>query len=141
MNDFVKRISSVGITEKSKNPASVQLLESIEEYLNIKLGSQMCSYLLEYGYLAFGYIEFNGANEKQKLRSDIVINSGYVHEHYPETRGFIVLEDRGEEDFILCDSQDAVYSFTPAASRGIRKMNLYLVDYIIERYNQIKSTQ
>ena len=141
MNDFVKCISSIGIIEKSDSPASAQLLKDIEERLNIKFGNQMRSYLLEYGYLAFDYVEFNGANEKQKLSSDIVVNSSYIHEHYPKTKGYIAFEDRGGEDFILCDSQDSVYEFTPAASNEIKELKLQLLDYIIERYNQVKSNK
>jgi hypothetical protein len=137
MNDFIEKITVIGNIEKSKNPASKKLVQQIEKDLKINLGTQMQSYLIEYGYIAFSFVEFYGANENQKLDSDIVVKCKHLYGNYTQTEGFIPLEDRGDGCFILCNSEDEVFEFTPSISYIVTPLNLSLSEYIVNRWKEI----
>ena len=88
-----------------------ELISDIEKVLEIKFGEQLKNYLLEYGYLGFESVEFYGVNSKQGLSSDLVKQTIYLHKYFVDTSDYIAIENCGEGDYALVDSQDRVYIF------------------------------
>ena len=47
------------------------------------MSSQLREYLLSYGYLASGSVELYGINSRQKMDSDMIRQTRYLHEYSP----------------------------------------------------------
>ena len=68
--------------EKCKNLIKVEQLNNIEKEIKIKFGNELKKYILEYGYLAYEYIELYGINSKQGIESDMVKQTLYLHKYF-----------------------------------------------------------
>ena len=126
--------------EQSNNPIEVSTLKDVEEAVGVKLGEQLKEYLLKFGYLAYKYVELYGVNSKQQLNSDMVINTTNLHENFPCTCSFIALENIGDGDYILIDSNDYVYEFIPTLNNELKSLNKRVFEYIYERFTNIDNT-
>ncbi len=117
----------------SVNPASESTIQEAERALNVSFGPQLREYLGRYGYLGCGSVEFYGLNERQKLRSDLVAQTKYLHEYYPDSWGFAALENLGEGAYALVDRADNVVVYiTESGKFAGRKEKLN--DYILRRF-------
>ena len=119
--------------ESSKSPASIATLQAIQQKLGCVFGNQLKSYLLDFGYLAHGCNEMYGVNERQKLESDLVKTTEMLHTDFPVCKGLVAVDNQGDGDYILCDSEDMVYEFIPSDKNEIIPLGKNLQEYIIER--------
>ena len=112
-------------------------VQKIEESLNIKLGSSLTEYILQYGYLIYGSVELYGITKRQGLDSDMVKQTNYLHKYFDKTRNFIALENAGDGDYYLVDSADNVFEYDSELNELIDvKMNLE--DYLISRFSEME---
>ena len=109
------------------------LLKQAESALGVKFGDELKTYLLQYGYLGYSFVEFYGMNSRQKLESDLVKQSLYLHKYFPKTQSYVVIENQGEGDYYLVDSQDTVYEFITETNNLIAKQ-MKLFDFIVSRF-------
>jgi hypothetical protein len=123
--------------EFSSNRVNIDFLSRIEEELGIVLGEQLKHYILEYGYLAFKFVELFGITDNQKLNSDMVMKTKFLHNNFSCTQGFVALEDAGDGDFFLVDSQDNIFEFIPESGNDLKPLNQKLFDYIYSRFDAL----
>lgn len=119
----------------SSNPASVATIAAAEQTLNLSFGPQLRNYLNQYGYLGCGSVEFYGMNERQKLNSDLVNQTRYLHDYFPDTWGFAALENLGEGAYALVNRNDevCVYITESVKFTGSREI---LNEYILRRFQE-----
>lgn len=118
----------------TKNLVDKLACKEIERDLQVKLGQQLKKYILTYGFLSYKFIELFGVNSKQGLNSDMIKNTKYLHEKYPSTCSFVVIENAGDGDYILVDSNDNTYEFIPTLHKELKNLNQKLFDYIYIRF-------
>ncbi|MCM1991323.1 SMI1/KNR4 family protein [Oceanirhabdus seepicola] len=111
-----------------------KMLGDTQKEIGVKIGNLLSEYILHYGYLAYDYVEFYGVNARQGMESDMIKQTKYLHENFPCTKPFIALENRGDGDYILIDSNDSVYEFIPSMNNEMRTMDCNLFDYIYDRF-------
>lgn len=128
---------SEDVLEYTKERIEDYQLIDIEKAIGVSIGEELRKYILQYGYLAYGHIEFFGVNSKQFLRSDLVRESQYLHEYFPKTKQFIALESKGDGDYALVDSYDRVFEFI-TDDESLRDTGLRLFAYILSRFEEIK---
>ena len=97
--------------DQSKDLIDEALLRSAEQKTGTSFGSELREYLLQYGYLGYGFAELYGMNARQGLNSDMVKETLYLHEYYPVTKEFVAIEDQGEGDYYLVNSKDEVCEY------------------------------
>ncbi len=121
----------------SNDRVNESFLSEIEKLLDVKIGEQLREYILNYGYLGYKHIELLGINNLQKMDSDMIQQTLFVHKHFSITEGLIVVEDRGDGDYYLVDGNDMVWRFI-ADSRTLSTLNIKLAEYILARFSEIQ---
>ena len=134
LKEFVKKNDC----DFSKFLPSEDLVNEAEKVLNIKFGEQLRKYLLTYGYLGYKYIMFAGLVANMGLKSDLVGETLANHKYFKETEGLIYIEDQGDADYYMIDSDDFVYRICPGA-HIFEKLNIKLFDYMLERFECAKN--
>lgn len=129
LKDFIKKNN----VDYSYNRVSDSFLPEMESIIGVKIGEQLKGYILNYGYLGYEFIEFFGVNNAQKINSDMIRRTAYLHEQFDITRGLIALEDQGDGDYYLVNGEDMVYRFI-ADSKELFATDLKLNDYILKRF-------
>lgn len=122
--------------EKCKNLIKVEQLNNIEKEIKIKFGNELKKYILEYGYLAYEYIELYGINSKQGIESDMVKQTLYLHKYFPKTINYIAVENLGDGNYYIVDNKDNIYKYISEEDK-IVDMQLKLFKYIMNRFNDI----
>lgn len=122
--------------EKCKNLIKAEQLNNIEKEIKIKFGNELKKYILEYGYLAYEYIELYGINSKQGIESDMVKQTLYLHKYFPKTINYIALENQGDGNYYILDSNDKVYRYISEQDKII-DIELRLFDYIMNRFKEV----
>lgn len=122
--------------EQCANCIDTDVLREAEKKLDIKFGEELCEYLLKYGYLAYGCVELYGMNSRQNLNSDMVLQTLYLHKYFPATMPYIAIENQGEGDYYLIDSQDNIYRYISEKDELI-KTDWKLGDYVVHRFKDI----
>ena len=134
MSYFKETITkNIADIEFSNAPASATTLHDVQQKLGCIFGTQLKSYLLEFGYLACGPNEMYGVNERQKMESDLVKVSEMLHLDFSKTKAMVAVDNQGDGDYILCDSNDMVYEFIPSDKDEIIPLNQTLLEYILTR--------
>ena len=123
--------------ESCTNLIGEDSLAEVEKAFGVPIGRELRRYILEYGYIAYEYVELYGVNANQGLDSDMVKQTAYLHEYYPATAGYIALGGDGETGYALVDSEDHVYDFDPDSSKP-EPTGLQLFDYIAKCYEEVK---
>ena len=123
--------------DHSNSRIDVPTLEQEEKTIGIKFGDELTEYLLKYGYLGFEYVELYGMNARQGLNSDLVTQTQYMHKYYPDTSSLIAIENQGEADYYLVDSDDNVYEYDTNIKQ-LRKTDLKLFEYIVRRFESVR---
>lgn len=131
------KLNSIGNFEPSNKPASLELIEKAAKIMNVQLGKQVKDYLSVCGKLSFSFVELYGITEYKQLNSDLIQKTCSLHMNYPQTRGYIVIEDQGDGDYILCDSSDRTFQFIPTLSEEIVALNKSFIDHIVQRYREV----
>lgn len=111
-------------------------LQKVESTIGIKMGQELKEYLLQYGYLGYEFIEFYGVNSRQNLKSDMVTQTLYLHKYFPQTQSYVAIENQGEGDYYLVDSQDIVYEFI-SENNTLNNTRLKLFDFILSRFQSV----
>lgn len=122
--------------DQSKNLIDESLLKAAEQMTGISFGSELREYLLQYGYLGYGFAELYGMNARQGLNSDMVKETLYLHEYYPETKEFVAIENQGEGDYYLVNSRDEVYEYDANLGKLVQ-VKYTLFEYIVHRFEQV----
>lgn len=122
--------------EKCKNLIKVEQLNNIEKEIKIKFGNELKKYILEYGYLAYEYIELYGINSKQGIESDMVKQTLYLHKYFPKTINYIAVENLGDGNYYIVDNKDNIYKYISEEDK-IVDIQLKLFKYIMNRFNEI----
>lgn len=125
--------------DQSKNLIDESLLKAAEQMTGISFGSELREYLLQYGYLGYGFAELYGMNARQGLNSDMVKETLYLHEYYPETKAFVAIEDQGEGDYYLVNGKDEVYEYDVNLGKLVQ-VKYTLFEYIVHRFEQVDRT-
>ena len=122
--------------DQSKNLIDESLLKAAEQMTGISFGSELREYLLQYGYLGYGFAELYGMNARQGLNSDMVKETLYLHEYYPETKEFVAIENQGEGDYYLVNGRDEVYEYDANLGKLVQ-VKYTLFEYIVHRFEQV----
>ncbi len=120
-------------TDHSNSPIDVSMLEQAEKAVGVNFGEELTEYLLKYGYLGFEYVELFGMNSRQGLESDLVKQTLYMHKYFPATSALVAIENQGEGDYFMVDSEDAVYEYDTSLKQ-LRKTGQKLFEYIEQRF-------
>lgn len=118
----------------SKNKVTINDLCEYENKLGISFGEQLKEYILEYGYLGYSNVEMYGINSSLKLESDMVKQTLYLHKYYPNSIGYIALENIGEGDYAVVDCNDFVWELITENGAKLNSSGLKLYDYILSRF-------
>ena len=78
-------------------------------------------------------------NARQGLNSDMVKETLYLHEYYPETKEFVAIENQGEGDYYLVNGRDEVYEYYANLGKLVQ-MKYTLFEYIVHRFEQVDQT-
>lgn len=126
--------------EYCKNLIRPEGMAQIAKAMGVTIGKELEDYILRYGYLAYQHVELYGINSKQVLDSDMVKQTIYLHERYPETQGYVALENLGEGDYRLVDQNDHIYEFD-ARLRGLCPAKEKLNEYILHRFGFVNTKE
>lgn len=126
-----KKIEGIDV-ECTMNVVDEAFIGIAESELGVGFGIQLRNYILKYGYLAFEDIELYGINSKQKLQSDMISQTLYLHKYFELTKNYIALENTGEGIYILVGSNDKVYKYD-SEQDVIQNLHMLLEEYIIFR--------
>ena len=121
--------------EYTKNTINLSDMEEYEKAIGVKFGNELIDYITNYGYLAYKHIEFYGINSKQKLDSDLIKQTIYLHENYEITKSYIAFENIGDNIYTLIDENDNVYEID-LVSNDINNIGLKLYEYVFKKYNE-----
>lgn len=119
---------------------SQELVSTAENQLNFKFGQQMRHYLLQYGCLSFGYVEFEGISSLNKLESGIIFETESAKDIDTRLDGCVVIRYIEDLGYALVDSEDNVYLQLMACSEPPKPMNMKLEEYIIYVFEEVKET-
>lgn len=120
----------------SFNRISENNIFEIEKTIGVSLGSQLKQYILEYGYLGYKHIELFGVNNFQGINSDMLNKTLRLHKISEKTIGMIAVEDQGDGDYYLVDSNDMIYRFI-LDNNELLPQNIDLFSYILQRFMTI----
>jgi hypothetical protein len=134
LEEFVKNNEVQSTTRTVGESVMVQA----EKLVGVSFGAQLKEYIFKYGYLAFRFCELYGINSNENLESDLVSQTKYLHKYYPETQGYIAIENQGEGDYFLLDQDDNVFEYDTDIGE-LTAMDQKLFDYILQRFELIKS--
>lgn len=112
----------------------VKTVEEAQNIIGIQFGKQLKEYILKYGYLSYKFVELYGINLNQKMESDLVTQTLYIHKYFPETKGYIAVENQGDGDYFMVDNNDNVYEYD-SELKELSDIKMKLFDYILDRFN------
>lgn len=124
------------VTSTSRTVGEEVLIEA-QKSVGVSFGNELKEYLLKYGYLAFGFVELYGINSNQNLESDLVKQTNYIHNYFPQTSKLIAIENQGEGDYYMIDSNDNVYEFDSELGE-LTNLSIKLFEYILKRFETTK---
>lgn len=122
---------------KTNNIVDSALVNEIQKQIGITMGEQLKEYILKYGFLIYESVEFYGVNSKQKMKSDLVIQTLYLHKYFFLTKQFYAIGDKGDGLYCLVDSSDNVFEYD-SEDNILNKTNKKLFDYILSRFEEEK---
>ncbi len=118
---------------------SSETLEKAAVALGMSFGPELTDYLSNYGAISFGSVEFNGLTEAKKNNSSIIRNTLFLRDAFPsKVNGMVLLEDRGDGEYVLCDEADHIWSFTPELSLDLVDLGMDLIDYTLQRQQKTR---
>lgn len=137
MNKFEKAIKDqFGDVAMSPNPPTRQTIESTEEAVGFRFGPMLKSYLMAFGYLGRGAVELYGINDVQKCQSDMVKTTLNVREYHKGCEGYVVVDNLGDGQYILCDGEDMVYELPEDGDTPPMPVNMNLLGYVVKRFSE-----
>lgn len=133
-NDFITNHN----IDCTTNRISILDIPIFESAIDIPFGNQLKQYLLTYGYLGYGHIEFLGINNKLMTKSDMITTTIYLHENFPKTENFIAIEVYDGE-YYLVDKNDNVFRYLSSRNE-LMPLGTKLFEHIINRFSTISET-
>lgn len=127
--DFIKNND----VDYSFNRITVDMISDFEKKVSVDFGDQLKKYIVEYGYLGYKHVELFGINNNQGINSDMVNKTLRLHENFDKTRRLVSVEDQGDGDYYLVDSNDMVFRFV-LANNELVPQNIDLFEYILKRF-------
>ena len=127
--DFIKNND----VDYSFNRITSDMISELESKLKTRFGEQLKKYVTEYGYLGYKHVELFGVNNHQGINSDMIKKTLRLYERFEKTRGLIAIEDQGDGDYYLVDSNDKVFRFVLANDELVAQ-NIDLFEYILQRF-------
>ena len=127
--DFIKNND----VDYSFNRITIDMIPDYENKVNVLFGEQLKKYIVEYGYLGYKHVELFGINNYQGVNSDMVNKTLRLHVKFDKTRDLIAIEDQGEGDYYLVDSNDMVFRFI-LANNELVPQKIDLFEYILKRF-------
>ena len=116
---------------------SCETVQNAAIALGMSFGPELTDYLSNYGAICFGPVEFNGITEMKKNNSSLVRNTTFLRETFPgKLDGMTLLEDKGDGAYVLCDSADHIWFFTPELSLGFVDSGMDLIGYTLHRHQE-----
>lgn len=113
-----------------------ELLKEAEQIIGVDFGAELKKYILDYGYLCYKHIELYGINTNQKMKSDLITQSIYLHKYFPVTSNLIAIENQGEGDYYLVDNSDNVYEYDSELDE-LTDCGMKLYAYVLSRFSSI----
>lgn len=107
LKEFVEKYG----LESCSNRVDKDFLYEVKKKLGVAINSQLEDYLLKYGHLAYGHIEFLGMNSKQLWDSDMIATSVRLHKKFEKTQGLLAIYNNGDGDYYLVDGIGFVHRF------------------------------
>ena len=123
--------------DKGRFLVDVSVVEAAEKEVGVEFGGELTQYILKYGYLAFEYVELYGMNSRLGLDSNMIKQTKYLHQYHPATASYIAIENQGEGDYYIVNSDDRVFSFDTELNR-LTDTGLSLFEYILKRFEESK---
>lgn len=123
--------------EMTKNTVDASFIGLMTQVVGVVAGPQLEKYILSYGYLAFSFMEFYGINSLQDEKSDMIMQTVYLHKYFTKTEQYIALCNLAEGIYALIDSNDYVYEYD-SVSGTIITLGVKLFDYITKKFEEIK---
>ncbi len=120
---------------KTNNLINIEFLKKVQELTGLKMGEQLKTYILKYGFLIFKSMEFYGINSRQGMKSDFITQTTYLHNFFPLTKNFYAIGNRGDGLYILVDSNDNVFEFDSTNDLIIDTKEI-LNNYILNCFNK-----
>ena len=122
---------------KGRGVATYTVVRKVEKVLDINFGPQLIQYVMEYGYLGYDSIELFGIYTINAWEhTDMVKETLYLRHNFPATQKLVALENRGDGDYFLVDSDDYVYEYDTEVDE-LRKTNQTLFEYILSRFKSV----
>lgn len=128
LNEFLKNYK----IDYSANRIGLTDISHYEEMLDTKMGQQLRNYLVTYGYIGFKHIELLGINSLQLQNSDLIRVTLRLRQTNPELNSLIAVENQGDGDYFLVDSNDQMYRYI-LDSRKLTELSIDLESYIANR--------
>lgn len=122
-----------------RNKLNTTELTNILNNVGFVPGDEFLKFINEYSYLAFEDIEFFGINSELKEKSNINYNTWMLHKNYESTKGFYIVENRGDGYYILVDNEDNIFNFFAGDSEKPEAISMNFYSYVIKRLNEAKS--
>lgn len=134
MNSFKDKLDVVTseCDRASALPSNATIVMA-ERAMGMTFGPLLREYLSSFGYLGRGDIELYGINERQGLNSDMVRTTLNLLEFAPGCRGYAVIDNRGDGDYILCDSGDQIFAMPNSPTENPIPLGICLDAYIVSR--------
>jgi len=133
LDQIVEKYDDVDFSAKRVSDSE---LGTILKQYDLKMGPQLRTYVLDYGYLGCKNVEFYGVNAIQKEKSDMFVQTEYLHKYFDLTKNFIAFESEGEGDYVLIDENDEMWLFN-SEEKKLAKTNKVLFEYIEETFDAL----
>ena len=125
-----------GDADVSPNPPTAQTVEAAESAVGFRFGTMLKSYLMAFGYLGYGAVELYGINEIQKSKSDMVKTTLNIREYHKGCEGYVVIDNLGDGQYILCDQSDMIYELPEDNNTPPVSMSMNLMQYVVKRFSE-----
>lgn len=123
--------------EFTNNLVSIDFVDEVEKEIKVKFGGELIKYIIKYGFLAYKHIELYGINSNQKIESDMVKQTVYLHEYFPKTAAYIALENIGDGNYAIVSSEDEVLEYSTEYD-SLSDTGLKVFAYILKRFQEIE---
>ena len=121
----------------SKNTINKHEIQYYQKIIGLTFGKQFQQYILNYGFLSFGSLEFYGINAVQKEKSDLVVQTNYLHNYFEKTKGLIAFESVGDGFYVLVDEKDNVFEYDTENDK-LTNLKIMLNNYLLKRFKEEK---
>jgi hypothetical protein len=121
---------------KKTNGVTESTIVTAEDSLDLRFGEELKSYLFNYGFLIYKFVELLGLTNEQGESSDLIVQTKRARENLHLDSKYVVIENLGDGLYVICDSKDNVFNFQDI-NNTITPLNVSLIEYILNRFKSI----